>query len=312
MTVRAVATLAVGVLVCFDTGPAGATEAGAEALFRAGREALKQGDDVRACDLLRESERIEPAPGTELNLAFCEERLKRWARAWQLLQQVLHTLPRSDPRREIARLRVVTLERRIARVTLEAVPGLPADTRVRSADAEYSAASFGVAIPVDPGPWSFTVRAPGRYPRTYDLHLAEGEHRRVRVEPGEAVRLQPLRAGGAGNDPSATRPWAVVAAGSAVGTLSTSIVLGLGALRSKAAMDAGCAAEGCSPAGLSAADRGETLALASTATFVGALVLGAVSTLLFVRSAGESRPKSPNPSASTRHDASKPQLPLVF
>ncbi|NOU28880.1 MAG: hypothetical protein HOO96_13330, partial [Polyangiaceae bacterium] len=46
----------------------------AETLFREGRKALEAGDYAVACAKFAESQRIEPAPGTLLNLAGCEER----------------------------------------------------------------------------------------------------------------------------------------------------------------------------------------------------------------------------------------------
>ncbi|MFO0567610.1 MAG: hypothetical protein U0263_18270 [Polyangiaceae bacterium] len=47
----------------------------AEALFNAGRDAVKAGDYPTACAKFRESNRLDPAPGTVLNLADCEEHL---------------------------------------------------------------------------------------------------------------------------------------------------------------------------------------------------------------------------------------------
>src|SRR5262245_37669831 len=70
----------------------------AEALFRSGREALDHGDYERACKQLRESDRIEPAVGTELNLATCEEKRGNIATAWQLYRAAVDKLPQADER----------------------------------------------------------------------------------------------------------------------------------------------------------------------------------------------------------------------
>src|SRR5207237_5050932 len=70
----------------------------AEALFRAARESMQQGDFATACKRFRESERLEQAVGTWLNLGLCEEKLGHWASAWAYYQRVLHTVPATDGR----------------------------------------------------------------------------------------------------------------------------------------------------------------------------------------------------------------------
>src|SRR5687768_16841895 len=56
--------------------------AAAEALYRAGRDSAKKGDWDKACSQFAESQRLDPAPGTLLNLADCEERRGLIASAW--------------------------------------------------------------------------------------------------------------------------------------------------------------------------------------------------------------------------------------
>jgi hypothetical protein len=65
----------------FVTRAASADSAAAEALFREGRDAAKHGDLETACADFAESQRLDPAPGTLLNLAECEEKLGRVASA---------------------------------------------------------------------------------------------------------------------------------------------------------------------------------------------------------------------------------------
>src|SRR5271166_2452009 len=49
-----------------------ATHAQADELFKAGRAAVAAGDNKAACDRFGQSEKLEPAPGTQLNLGACE------------------------------------------------------------------------------------------------------------------------------------------------------------------------------------------------------------------------------------------------
>src|SRR5262245_21083695 len=54
--------------------PALAGDAGtAEALYRSAKDAAKKGDWAKACGQFAESHRLDPAPGTLINLADCEE-----------------------------------------------------------------------------------------------------------------------------------------------------------------------------------------------------------------------------------------------
>ena len=123
----------------------------AEALFRAGREAMKQGDYEEACPRLRESQRLDPALGTLLNLALCEEELSNLLAAWRHYQTILAELPEDDPRRELAETHSAEVKSKLAWVVLEAAGPLPADTVVRSGDLELTPAGFGDRFPVVSG-----------------------------------------------------------------------------------------------------------------------------------------------------------------
>ncbi|HET9930303.1 MAG TPA: hypothetical protein VFQ35_06440, partial [Polyangiaceae bacterium] len=58
----------------------------AEALFRAGRAAMREHRLGDACDKFSESQRVEPKIGTLLNLALCHEQQGRLATAWAELR----------------------------------------------------------------------------------------------------------------------------------------------------------------------------------------------------------------------------------
>src|SRR5687768_5276645 len=90
----------------------------ADALFREGREAMKAGDLLIACEKLKESQRLDPAPGTLLNLAECEEKRGRLAIAWEHARRALDTMAQSDERVAMASARVAALELRLPRLTI--------------------------------------------------------------------------------------------------------------------------------------------------------------------------------------------------
>src|SRR5882672_5018849 len=92
--------------------------AAAEALFREGRAAAQRGEWETACPKLRESQRLDPAAGTLLNLADCEQHRGKVATAWQLFRQVVESLPESDERVPLAKHRAADLEKRLPHLTI--------------------------------------------------------------------------------------------------------------------------------------------------------------------------------------------------
>src|SRR5688572_29480403 len=72
------------ILIAATASRADAQEAGAqaEALFREGRELLASGRIPQACAAFEQSQKLEPATTTLLNLAGCREMNKQYASAW--------------------------------------------------------------------------------------------------------------------------------------------------------------------------------------------------------------------------------------
>jgi hypothetical protein len=97
-------------LWCSVAGAQTETSSTAETLFREGREAVKRGDYAVACPKFEESQRLEPANGTLLNLALCEEGWGHLAEARSHLQEVLRAPDLDDQRRAIATEHAAALE----------------------------------------------------------------------------------------------------------------------------------------------------------------------------------------------------------
>src|SRR5262245_6885914 len=182
------------VLACWLTaGPCRAEPAdpvAAEALFRAGREAAEHGDSETACARFEESYRLDPAPGTLLNIATCEEALNRLAKAWEHYRHVLDEIDRNDPRRPNVRQRLSVLEPRLPRLTVTTAPSVAAGAVVRRDGVLLSKGSFGISLPVDPGDHEIVVTADGRVPRKYSVRLAEREAKTIDVEMGPPKALE--------------------------------------------------------------------------------------------------------------------------
>lgn len=258
--------------------PARADEAAtAEALFREGRRAMTRGDWADAVARLRESQRLEPAPGTLLNLAIAEEKLGRLAAAWEHARAAADQLPPSDDRQKLARDLHEAVDRRLPRVVLRAT-AVSDRASVRLDGVVLGAASFGVPLPLDPGRHEIVVRAPGHLERVVSLDLAEGATVEQRVEPGARV-VGDSPGARAEATTTATSPWRTVGfigLGVGAGALAAGGVTGYMAFRKNETVEAHCDARGCDATGVDAAGSGKDLATASTITTAtgAALVVG--------------------------------------
>lgn len=262
-----------------DPPPSQRDPVAAEALFRRGRESLQSGDVAGACELFAESLRLDPAAGTLLNLATCEERLGRLAAAWEHYRRALDLLPAADPRISVARERVAALEPRLPRLTVSAPVALPAGASVLRDGVSLGLPSLGVAIPVDPGDHTIVVRMAGRRDAVVEVELTEGELRSVEVAPGEATGTPDGPAAGASPPPPIRpsspsrplRPLGVVALGVGAAAIATGAITGVLALgRASVIQDQShCDDElRCDQEGVDAAGEGSTLATVSTIGFV--------------------------------------------
>jgi hypothetical protein len=245
--------------------------AAAEVLFTEGRKALDAKQYDEACRKFAESERLEPAVGTLMNLATCEEKLGKLASAWQHWKEAIALLRKDDDRVSFARGRVEELEKKLPRLTVVLEAG--GDARVFRDEVELGPPSRGVGLPVDPGPHSITVRAPGRLASTVTVSIAEGEQKRVEVRAGA---VDP--AAGAGTR-SRTLGWVVGGVGVVgigVGAATSVILSG-----KKSTVETECPNNVCTPAGLDAANSGKSLLVVNAVAWaVGAVGLGVGAYLL--------------------------------
>lgn len=163
--------------------------AAAEALFRSAQKAADQGDWVTACDRFEESNRLDPAPGTVLNIARCRERLGQWASAWENYRKAGELLPTGDRRERYAQSKAEELSPRVPRLTL--LPPELSDPNeeytVLVGETEYERASLGLPLPFDPGKLRIVVDAPGREPFEVQVTLEEGMALEQRLELGSPL-----------------------------------------------------------------------------------------------------------------------------
>ncbi len=285
-----------------------AQAAAADALFESARAAMSKGDYPSACEQFRASDKLDPAVGTELNLADCEEKRGRLASAWELYRAVSEKLSESDPRLSLARDHARALAPRVPKLTLVLAENAPKNSAVRDGDVELGSAAFGVALPLDPGAHDLVVSALGRESRTYHVLLAEGQAQTLNVEPAAAsVAVAPANVTSA---PVSAAKTALVApraapdstgsskraAGFVIGGVGV-VGLGVGAtfgalmLSKKHTVDANCNPDkSCNAAGVDAAHSAHTFQVVSNVGWIaGAAALG-VGAVLVLTSGGSERP----------------------
>lgn len=147
--------------------------AAAQALFDEAKMQMAAGNYERACPALEESQKLDPALGTLLNLADCYEKAGRTASAWSKFVEAAAKAQKSghhDAER-VAKDRAHALERKLAKLTIsvtaaDSEPGL----EVLRDGVSVGSAEFGLAIPVDPGSHTVSARAPGR--KTWETQIS--------------------------------------------------------------------------------------------------------------------------------------------
>src|SRR4051812_4594743 len=110
--------------VCFSAGTAraqaAADPAAAQALFDEAMALMKADKFAEACPKLEASLRLDPAMGTEFNLAGCLERQGQLAKAWAHFVNVADAAraAKQHEREKGARQRAQALEPRLPRLTV--------------------------------------------------------------------------------------------------------------------------------------------------------------------------------------------------
>ena len=141
------------------------SEKAAQTAFDDGMKLLGQGKTAEACPKLEESQRLDPAMGTQFRLAECWEKLGRTASAWALFRQVVSEAQAAgrEDRAAVSVARAAALEPRLTRISIlvapsARVPGLI----VRHDGAVVEEALWGRGVAVDPGDHLISASAPGK------------------------------------------------------------------------------------------------------------------------------------------------------
>jgi hypothetical protein len=149
----------------------------AEALFAEGRKLMAAGDFAAACPKFADSQSLDPAPGTVLNLATCYEKAGKLASAWATFKtaQASAEAAGQHDRVAAAKKRAATLEPQLSHLTITVppssrVPGID----VRCDQGAVHEGEWGVAVPRDGGGHDIEAVAPGKKAWTSHIELRRG------------------------------------------------------------------------------------------------------------------------------------------
>ena len=177
------AVLVSGVITAVSAGQARGNDAAlAQTLFNEGRALMSAKRVPEACAKFAESQRLDPAPGTLLNLAACHEREGKLASAWAEYVQAQAAARRSNrpDRVQFAGEHIAALEKRLSYLTVH----VPAAARIPALEValdgtELGPAAWEVAAPIDPGRHRVTATVSGRSVFGRDVTFAKPGQRQI-------------------------------------------------------------------------------------------------------------------------------------
>lgn len=291
-----------------------ASVAGAEdatSLFNDGRAAAKAGNYQVAREKFEAAFKLDPAPGTLLNLADCDEHLGHILEAVKNYRLAAAAFPAKDPRRPYAVKKVAETEKKIAHLSLSLPADLPADATVLRDGVAVPRGAAADSVEVDPGAHEAKIVAAGHKEAAANIVLAEGETKTLSLALGPAETAASTNVEAPKNIYSDARTppgsFQKTAAYGAIGVGAAGIVVGAvtgfvalsAASTYKEGKDSGdcvvpaggTAARCASSRYVDAFDRAGTFSTVSTVAWIAGAVIGAGGVVLLVTAPRGEAPK---------------------
>jgi len=192
--------------------------AAADELFEHGKALLQAGDWTGACAKFRVSMDLDPAVGTLLKIARCDEHVQKLALALHDYRAALELnrtkVDQTDARRAeleaFTRAALDQLEPRVPQLRV-VVDDPPPGLRLTRGDEELPMAALGEDLPVDPGSVEIVASAPGYRTERRAVVIAEGARMEVTIAlaPASEEPFARTPATGAADHASSapTRSW---------------------------------------------------------------------------------------------------------
>lgn len=309
---RAISLLAAAALalICGAAGAQAPSEkaAAAEALFQEARSLSAKKDYAAACPKFKASFELDPGYGVLFNLAECYANQGKTASAWVAYTDAANmakTAGQKD-RVEKAEKRAAEIAPKLEKLVVQ-VSDPPAGMTVRRDGVALDAATWGAALPVDPGKHTVIAEAPDKKPWSGEVETkGPGSTVTVSVPVLEAAPAPsgtgagPVASGAAtgGTAPvvvdegrATRRTIGLVVGGAGVAAVVVGAVMGgLASSKWNDAKDNHCRTDTfCDDAGVALVGDAKTFATVSTAMFIGGGVLAAGGATLFVLSLGNGK-----------------------
>jgi hypothetical protein len=215
-----------------------ASEQQADHLFKEAKALTDAGNYPLACPKLEESQRLDPALGTQYNLADCYEHTARPLAAQRLFLDVAalaHAAGKSA-REKDARQRAASLDSQLAHLTLRSPAPAGAGLEIRRDGQLVAPTELDAAIAVEPGVHAVDAAAPGKSRWHGAVAVAAGTSGEVSIPPladaPVAAAPAPIAAppsapaGSAGATLSGQRIAALSAGGAGVVSLAVGSIFG--------------------------------------------------------------------------------------
>ncbi len=248
-----------------------------EELFQLGRAALGDGRYELALTYFEQSYEVDPALGTLLNLAVCEEKLGRLAAALSHLDTALKTVPGMDKRRPLIADRLAELERRTPRLTIRVHPPIEKGTVVVLDTRTLDRNDLDKAIRVDPGRHELSCAGTSGDRCALGFTIGEGDDAVQNLAVATSQPLPSLAPIEASRSPQEQKRPAFAYGLGALGiaSIAAGFVTGAIVIQRKHVVDEHCDATGCDPTGVDVADSGKIFSLVATAlTGLGVVAVG--------------------------------------
>jgi hypothetical protein len=236
----------------------------ADQLFRDGQRLLKQGKLAEACAAFTESQKLDPAVGTLLNLADCHAQERRFATARAEFEEAARQAAQAGQkdRESFAKEQWKQLEPLLSFVAIK-FEGNPDGVFIDGKQVNASS-----PVPLDPGVHEFRFARPGYLTKTIQLEVANGpssqtlDEGHLEPEPQIIPPEEPQKPPKRKDDTQRLAGIAAMGGGGLFILIGT--YFGLHAASKKSDAEPHCNGKFCDPDGLSLQDDAHSAATVST------------------------------------------------
>ncbi|HEY3595724.1 MAG TPA: hypothetical protein VGL13_17680 [Polyangiaceae bacterium] len=153
----------------------------AQALFDEARKLMNGGDFGAACPKFAESQALDPAPGTALNLANCYEKAGKLASAWATYRtaEAAASSSKQKDRATFAKKKAASLEPKLSHLTITVTGSSTVTVQIQLDDQPVLPPEWGMSVPRDGGSYTVSATAPDKQTWTSHIELKPSEQNLV-------------------------------------------------------------------------------------------------------------------------------------